>query len=604
MARQSMLSAPPHARGLPVGVNKSGSDVASSDKDLELIASEERWRFALEGSGLGVWDWDVQTGHVIYSLRWKEMLGYGADEIAPRLEEWSSRLSEEERPAAFARVDAVLTGEVASYTSELRMRCKDGSWKWVLARGMVIRRDSYGNALRMVGTHTDLTAQKQAQEIIWHQANFDPLTNLPNRRMLLEHIEQEVKRLEREGGQLALFFIDLDLFKDINETMGYSEGDRLIVEAASRISACVRSSDIVSRQGGDEFAVVLPLSDGKAHIEQVAQSLLSALGKPYQLENEQVFVTASIGMTVYPQDGKEIETLLKNADQALYAAKAAGRNQFSFFTPHMQRDALNRMHLANDLRSALAKGQLHTVYQPIITLATGRVRKAEALLRWTHPERGAVSPAEFIPIAESSGSIVDIGNWVFEQASQQAKDWRQRIDPDFQVSINKSPVQFLRSQSLGRSWLEYLAEMDIPGQAVAIEITEGMILESSACVMEKLMAYQAYGVSISLDDFGTGYSSLSYLQRYPIGFVKIDKTFVMGLNRQSKNWALCKAIIRMAHELGMEVIAEGIETEEQREMLLEAECDYGQGYLFSKPLPLMAFEAYLAKQHHLAHCSV
>ena len=264
----------------------------------------------------------------------------------------------------------------------------------------------------------------------------------------------------------------------------------------------------------------------------------------------------------------------------------------------MQQDAVKRMLLATDLRSAVPKGQLHVVYQPIVELATGAVHKAEALLRWTHPERGAISPAEFIPIAETSGSIVELGDWVLGQALAQVKVWREHLHPDFQISVNKSPVQFLRPPNGRQSWLERMQQLGLPGQAIAIEITEGMILESNSFVLHKLAHYQAYGVSISLDDFGTGYSSLSYLQRYPIGTVKIDKSFVIQLARQSKNWALCKAIIRMAHELGMKVVAEGVETEDQRAMLIEAECDYGQGYLFSRPLPSLAFEDYMARHNN------
>jgi EAL domain-containing protein (putative c-di-GMP-specific phosphodiesterase class I) len=307
-----------------------------------------------------------------------------------------------------------------------------------------------------------------------------------------------------------------------------------------------------------------------------------------------VFVSASVGITMYPADATEIESLFKNADQALYVAKGAGRNRFSFFTPALQEAAQTRVRLANDLRTALSDQQFRVVFQPIVELATGSIHKAEALIRWQHPTRGLVSPAAFIPIAEASGLIVDIGEWVFQQAANQVLVWRAAMHPDFQISVNKSPVQFHHDGAGKEPWAQQLGSRGLPGSSIVVEITEGLLLDANSVVGDHLLELGDAGIQVSLDDFGTGYSSLSYLQKFDIDFIKIDQSFVRHLIPESTDLALCKAIIAMAHALGMRVIAEGVETAQQCELLREAGCDYGQGYLFAKPMPAAAFEAYMA----------
>jgi diguanylate cyclase (GGDEF)-like protein len=322
------------------------------------------------------------------------------------------------------------------------VQCKDGSWKWVLSRGMLISRDAQGQPARMIGTHTDITDRKASEVLIWQQAFFDTLTGLPNRRMFRDRLEQEIKRCKRDAQQLAILFIDLDHFKEVNDTLGHDNGDLLLVEAGQRIQSCLRESDTVARMGGDEFTVILTeVNDGR-RLEPTLQKILRAVERVFQLGNEQVFVSASIGITLYPTDAHEIDGLFKNADQALYVAKGAGRNRYSFFTPSLQEAAQTRARLAADLRVGLQERQFKVVYQPIIEMATGSVHKAEALIRWLHPTRGLVSPAHFIPIAESSGLIADIGEWVFHQAATQVRHWRETLHPDFQISVNKSPAQF------------------------------------------------------------------------------------------------------------------------------------------------------------------
>ena len=577
------------------GLVRTFADVSDYvQAQMALQETENLWRLALESTGDGVWDWHIPTGVEYLSKRLVEMYGFEEGEI-PDL---PSELDQRTHPDDLAQMDRDrddhFAGLTTSYANEHRVHCKDGSWKWVLSRGMVISRDAQGQPLRMIGTHTDITDRKAAEALIRQQAFFDTLTGLPNRRMLRDRLEQEVKRCKRDTQQLAILFIDLDHFKEVNDTLGHGNGDLLLIEAARRIQACVREADTVARMGGDEFTVILTEVTDVHRLEPTLQKILRAMEQVFQLGNEQVFVSASIGITLYPLDGQDIEDLFKNADQALYVAKGAGRNRFSFFTPALQEAAQTRVRLANDLRSGLQGQQFRLVYQPIVELATGAVRKAEALIRWQHPTRGLISPAQFIPIAESSGLIVEMGEWVFEQAALQVQTWRKALHPDFQISINKSPVQFHHESPGNQRWDAQLRSLGLPGSSMVVEITEGLLLDTSSRVSDHLLELAAAGIQVALDDFGTGYSALSYLQRFDIDFIKIDQSFVRHLLPGSTDLALCKAMVAMAHALGMKVVAEGVETAQQRDLLAATGCDYAQGYWFSRPVSAPDFEVFWA----------
>jgi diguanylate cyclase (GGDEF)-like protein/PAS domain S-box-containing protein len=437
---------------------------------------------------------------------------------------------------------------------------------------------------------SDISEKKQTEELIWLQANYDTLTGLPNRRMLLEHMKVQIANSSRENSHFALLFLDLDFFKEVNDSLGHDIGDKLLIETSERIKACTRDSDLVARLGGDEFTIVLNNFNNQKGIERVANKILKNLSEPFVLENEMAYISGSIGITLYPEDALSIEELLKNADQAMYSAKSHGRNRFHYFTPQMQEVALKRMKLIQDLKVAIKLEQFELYYQPIIDFTTDKVVKAEALIRWRHPKLGFVSPADFIPIAEDTGMIVNIGNWVFRRACQQAADWKSTHGVDIQISINKSPVQFRDDHSTVKRWIQLLSDLKLDPSCICIEITEGLLLDSESEVEVKLLAFRDSGIQISLDDFGTGYSSLSYLKKFHIDYLKIDKSFVSNLKENGDDLSLCEAIIVMAHKLGIKVIAEGIETKLQRDMLIYAGCDYGQGYLFSKPIPASEFE--------------
>jgi len=558
-----------------------------------LTQSEERWKLALESTGDGVWDWHVQTGVEFFSRRCKEIYGFTEDEVADRSDALDGRTHLDDVAQMQRDREAHFKGETATYTNEHRILCKDGTWKWVLTRGMVISRDAQGAPLRMIGTHTDISDRKNAEALVWKQAHFDALTGLPNRRMLRHRLDNAIRRSQQLQQQLAILFIDLDHFKEVNDTLGHDNGDLLLVQAAQRILDCVATNETVARMGGDEFTVVLCDTQDTPQVEAVLHNILACLASAFQLGSEQVFLSASIGVAQYPHDATLVEELFKHADQALYVAKGAGRNRFSFFTPALQEAAQLRARLAADLRLALPQHQFALVYQPIVHLASGRIHKAEALLRWQHPQRGMVSPAQFIPIAESTGLIIAIGEWVFQQAAQQVAQWRQHFGQDFQISVNKSPVQFHRQDKAQLAWGAQLRSMGLTGNSIAIEITEGLLLDPNDDVRQQLHGLRSAGMAISLDDFGTGYSSLTYLQKFDIDFIKIDQSFVRNLKPASTDMALCKAIILLAHDLGMQVVAEGVETAEQRDLLMAAGCDFGQGYLFARPLGVDAFEAFM-----------
>jgi diguanylate cyclase (GGDEF)-like protein/PAS domain S-box-containing protein len=558
-----------------------------------LRLSEERWKFALEGSGDAIWDWDTRSGEFFISKRWNEMLGYSDEHLGNGIEKWKKLVHVDDLEPTLQAMRDHMESKTPAFMHEYRSWSKDGSMKWILGRGMVMSRDADGKPLRILGTNTDITDRKASEMRIMELAQFDVLTGLPNRALLMDRLEQEIKKSKRTGLPLAVMFTDIDHFKEVNDTLGHQSGDNLLKEAAKRMLGCIRESDTVARFGGDEFTIILGDLEDISSVERVAKEILQKLAEPFNLDGELVYVSVSIGMTLYPTDADNIQALLKSADQAMYAAKNLGRNRYSYFTLYMQEAAQTRMRLTSDLRTALSLEQLFVVYQPIVELASGHIHKAEALVRWQHPTRGLVSPADFIPIAEETGLIIDIGQFVFEEAAKKVKLWRELYHPQFQISINKSPVQFYDTHENHADWFEYLASLGLPGQSITVEITEGLLMDASNTLIDKLLAFRDAGLQVSLDDFGTGYSSLSYLKKFDIDYLKIDQSFVRNLTAESEDFALCEAIIVMAHKLNIKVIAEGVETISQRDLLLTAGCDYAQGFLFSRPVKPEEFEKLL-----------
>jgi len=480
--------------------------------------------------------------------------------------------------------------ETGRWQGEIWNRAKDGrEFAESLAINTTYNPD--GSVLRRVALFSDITGKKESDELIWNQANYDALTGLPNRRRFRDHLRLELRKARRNGTQLAVMFLDLDGFKDINDTLGHDMGDLLLKSAAERLNGCVREVDTVARLGGDEFTVILPELQDVGNTDRVARHILRKLAEPFRLGEETAHVSASIGITLYPEDTVEIEDLLKNADQAMYAAKQRGRNQYQYFMPAMQEAAQTKMRLINDMRVAIGGEQFQILYQPIVELTSGSVHKAEALIRWHHPTRGLVSPIEFISAAEDTGMITSFGDWMFHEAARQAAIWRETYQPAFQISVNISPAQFRKGGLDLSIWFDHLKNIGLPGQGIVVEITEGLLLDAGTKVREQLLMLRDAGIEVSLDDFGTGYSSLAYLKKFDIDYIKIDQAFVRNLTAESDDMVMCEAIIVMAHKLGIKVIAEGIETQEQCRLLAAAGCDYGQGYLFSAPIPASGMES-------------
>lgn len=427
---------------------------------------------------------------------------------------------------------------------------------------------------------------------IWHQANFDYLTKLPNRHLLQNRLEQAITRANKLGSKVGLLFIDLDNFKNVNDSSGHSVGDKLLKEAANRITAKVGADDTTARFGGDEFMVILSDLQDIYGIEQVCKNILESLEKPFVIGSEVFFISASIGITLYPDDERHSEALLSYADQAMYEAKKLGKNRYQFFTEAMQVASNKRLSIIHDLRDALVRDEFVLYFQPIVNLQTHTTLKAEVLIRWQHPQHGLLGPNDFIQLAEESGLIPELGQWVFRQAIADLVVICRALQSDFQLSINVSPFQFAYPEQL-LSNMAFLKQKELPGHNICIEITEGILLEPTKKVTETIQKLSDFGIEFSIDDFGTGYSALAYLKKFNIDYVKIDKSFIQNLESDVNDAILCEAIIEMAHKLGIELVAEGVETKAQSAMLSDFKCDYAQGYLFARPQPLQQLLAFL-----------
>jgi len=448
-------------------------------------------------------------------------------------------------------------------------------------------KDENGVISRYVALFSDITEKKKNEEIIWWQANYDELTGLPNRSQFQQKLRDEIKRSTRDNLSFALLLLDLDTFKEVNDTLGHDRGDMLLKIAANRIGHCIRGSDTVARLGGDEFTIILPGVSKQKDIDSFSSKLISKLSEPYNLGDEVVHISASIGVTIFPEDATSIEALVKNADQAMYVSKNRGRNRFSRFTHSLQEAAQKKLRISNDLRKAIENNEFTVHYQPIINLTTNRIAKAEALLRWNHPSVGLISPRDFIPVAEEIGVITEIGDWVFKEVQKDQDIWSTAGHADISVSINMSPVQFkVPVKEFGRNWLYGNRKKNF-----SVEITEGLLLNSEPETLKKLYLLRDAGIEVSIDDFGTGYSSLSYLKEFDIDYLKIDQSFVRNLENDLNDVTLSEAIIVMAHKLGLKVIAEGVENITQHKILAAAGCDYAQGNVYSCPVPAKQFEA-------------
>jgi len=563
-----------------------------------VVSSEERYSLVVRSANQGLWDWNLRTNEIYYCPRWAEMLGCDQTEIGINPDGWFTRVHPEELETVHAELMAHLLGLSPSFQSEHRLRHKDGDYRWVLSRGLAVR-DASGVIYRMAGSLSDMTPQREAEKQLLHNAYHDVLTGLPNRALFMDRLNRSLNRARHRDDYLfAVLFLDLDRFKVINDSLGHPIGDQLLVALARRLEICLRPGDMVARLGGDEFAIIL---DHLKHIKdaiQAAERVQRELTLPFNLSGHEVFASASIGITTSLIPYEAPEDFLRNADTAMYRAKDQGRGCFELFDTGMHETALAVMQLENDLRRALARSEFKVYYQPIISLESWRIAGFEALLRWVHPEQSFISPLKFIPVAEETGLIIPVGYWVLREACEQMRSWQKEFPstPPLSISVNLSGKQFAQPGLIDRI-KEILAQTGIDPGSLKLEITESAIIDNTETAAAMLKQIKALGIKVSLDDFGTGYSSLSYLHRFPIDTLKIDRSFVTRMNLP-KNSEIVRTIVTLASNLGMDVIAEGVETGDQIVQLTGMNCEYVQGYLFSQPIDSESARRLLEEIYH------
>jgi diguanylate cyclase (GGDEF)-like protein/PAS domain S-box-containing protein len=560
-----------------------------------LRESEERYALAARGANDGLWDWDLTTNKAYFSTRWKSMLGWEEHEISDSPDEWFRRIHPDDIDRVRADIAAHLEEQSAHYEDEYRILHRDGNYLWMLGRGIAVR-DSDSKAYRMAGSQTDITRGKVV----------DVLTGLPNRVLFMDRLTRLFERAKRwKDKTFALIFIDLDSFKLINDSLGHMIGDQMLVAIAGRLEATVRSSDsiarfgrnnTVARLGGDEFTILLEEISSAFDAMRVAERIITDLAMPFTINAQELFPSASIGIAIYNPSYQSPEELLRDADIAMYSAKAVGKGRYEIFDANMRANTIARLQLETDLRRAYEHKEFENYYQVIVSLENGKIKGFEALVRWNSPTRGFVSPAQFMAVAEETGLIIPLGQCVLETACQQMRIWQARfVDEDpLTISVNLSARHFLQSDLL-QQCRTVLYETQLSHSSLNLEVTESAMMPDPETAVDLMLQLKELGIKISLDDFGTGYSSLSYLHRFPLDSLKIDRSFVSRIMEDDE---IVRTILTLGRNLGLKVIAEGVETIEQVVKLQDLGCEFAQGYYFSVPINAQEATDLLAAEHH------
>jgi diguanylate cyclase (GGDEF)-like protein/PAS domain S-box-containing protein len=560
----------------------------------DLRRSEERYAVAVRATNDAIWDWDLATRAVHFSERWTTLLGYGPDAFASRrADAWFALVHPDDAPRLRREIDHHLAGDGPHFENEHRIRHADGGWRWVLTRGLTTR-DEDGRALRITGSLSDITDRRVAEQRLVHDALHDSLTGLPNRVLFMDRLAQCLSHRDRDPGYgCALLYVDVDRFKLVNDSLSHAAGDRLLIELAHRVGRVLRPGDTLARLGGDEFCVLLDGIGGPGEAEDVAARVAAAIARPAHVERRELAVSASIGIS-HNLDGVAVpEELVRNADIAMYAAKTDGGGRCRIFDASMHQRVVARMSLEAQLRTAIEKETLDTAFQPIVDLATGRLHGLEVLARWPASEP-PVPPCDFIPVAEESGLIGPLGTLVLRRACQTLAGWRRDgvVEPGVTVSVNVS-IRQTDDAAFADVVRTALADAGLPPANLVLEITESTLIENPERVSAVLQDLLALGVGVQLDDFGTGYSSLTVLHDFPGDSLKIDRSFVATMLDRPESQTIVRSIVGLAHNLGLRVIAEGIERAGQLEALAGLGCEYGQGFHIGRPLDAEALEARL-----------
>jgi diguanylate cyclase (GGDEF)-like protein/PAS domain S-box-containing protein len=562
-------------------------DEITQRKQVEqaLRTSEERYVLAVRGANDGIWDWDLHTQKVYFSSRWKAMLGYKDDEIGDRVGEWLDRIHPNDRERVQLELKAHVRGAAVPFESEYRIQHRDGQYRWMLARGLAVQ-DANGLATRVAGSQTDITLRKQAEEKLVHDAFHDALTDLPNRALLLDRLSYAVERAKRRENYLfAVLLLDLDRFKDVNDTLGHIAGDNLLCAMSKVLLELVRPTDTVARFGGDEFVILLEDIKSIHDATLIAERLQHTLQQTSLLPDHHLHITASVGIVISTTGYPHPEDVLRDADIAMFRAKTQGKARYEIFDPTMREHIMERLELESDLHRAISRGELRASYQPILSVSQRKVIGFEALVRWQHPARGLLTPDAFIQLAEETGMIIQLDRWMIREVCRQMQLWQQeyKATPPLVVSVNISGKQFSQPDLV--EFIKFsLQEANLEPSCLKLEVTESAIIEDFDLTIETLKRLKEIGVESRLDDFGKGYSSLSYLAQFPIHALKIDYLFVSKMAQDNRQAEIVHAIIMLAHSLGLQVVAEGVESEEQLTQLRKMGCEHAQGFFISKPL--------------------
>jgi diguanylate cyclase (GGDEF)-like protein/PAS domain S-box-containing protein len=546
---------------------------------------QERFALAVRGSNDGVWEWILESDEMHFSRRWRELLGYGVDDIANDAEEWFCRVHPDDLTELRSDLDAHLEGQKPYHEHEHRVRASDGTYRWVITRG-VVQRNAAGRPVRMAGSLTDTSDYRLREQKLREESRFDPLTSLPRREPFMEQIRASIEiSRDSEAYAFSVLMIDVDRFRWLADSVGHHAADEMLRVVARRLVACVRPGDTVARFGGDKFAVLLDNVEDLELGTHIADRIRRSVSEPIEVTGQTIYATVSIGLTTSTRGYDDAEDVVNDAAAAANKAKEAGHDRYAVFETKMRVDALSTLRLEVELRQAVEREEFELHYQPIVELATGKLVAFESLVRWRHPRRGLVPPLEFIPIAEQTGLIVPLGRWVLEQAARQLAEWNEAHDSaePLSVSVNISGRQ-LADPRLLETIEDLVTKHHLAPGALKLELTESVLIENADVVQRFLTTVRGVGVKIWVDDFGTGYSSLSYLHRFPVDGLKIDKAFVDGLDGTDRSAAMVRTILSLATNLGVEVVAEGIEQQVQADHLLSLGCDCGQGYLYSKPV--------------------